>query len=1226
MAGEDPWGPAAGGGFAADWDARSYTIARRLQARGEWESYVTAQELVWVTRALESPELWRQFISPRPEQWRLRALPSAAFEAPSALLEAPHANGQKAGSPAAAAAAASAVAASAVAPAIASAPAAAAAQLPPQPSEVRDGKRTAPDSDSDANSADKRARTAAALAFESDDDVLSVLSGSDIDMGMWAAGGSSVVSNAVSPEPGNVGASDTTAGTATAGAAAAAAAAAAAGDATAPHTADLDAVERSLVCAAAAFHARAAIFEHYAAVLCDPGECSACTDLPAIRADVQCAESALRRPETSAGPDRVPSMPAPLQSRTIDEDDNYDESDDGDADGGPRQNGEHAGDGNGVAGQLERLERLELLDRPEGAERCVVVREVFHTLDELEDAAHEHSEHVAQMEQIRAVAEQRAAEPRDMLASKIGALQNMKNLAQFIDQHRDSVSMSTRELSSLLSEVRPRRSKWANERRVGQVELYEALEHVLNELRAMGEAAQPFLNQVKRKDAPDYYKVIKRPMDLGTMAKHLRNEAYNSKRQFADHLQLIRDNCYTYNTEPDNYYRRSADALLARATRLMDAVPDIVVHDRAAGADGDECGDESGSESQRVGYGVHREGSVAVDDGTPAPGEYGSVAPDEQSLGEAGAAEGAAPGSLPAPGPPSGPVPGPSALTQTVMRVAAGGLSRSAIAAVADGYERSLAERVWRARARQQLWAWMEQLGDSGEFGSRQAVLRTGAATREFLDSAHEARERIGADDVAAAERLGDTAGLCTVYAQGGAQAAEARRQNEALDTRRSEWLALALAAGQRRVLVGECAVGAGASQPEPLDAQARRRGVAEWLLGDGDGDDDNGNGNDDDAAPSIEAYAAARFPDGPTWRAMADNLERLRSIREVDDKIWAKRLNIPAGYLRPEMEERAPAAAAAPAVRVAVRDIHGDYVHRPDPPQPLELGAAAARQVLQRTAAFMLAHTGFDAVSASAMACLADFLIDYISNLGRTLRCYRDAHARTMSPEAIVAHSLYANGIDDLAELEYYVSGEISRYGTKLADLHRKLVRSYESAASDDPARPVGDAEVDDAFVAGMAGGLAELGDDFFGFKELGLDKELGVAHLAVPQRLWAERPAGGGAAGAAAPEESDLPHAGPAPWPPVTGPDGHIGLLHPFIAEKLQEDQGQIPEDEALAPKQRYGAARPRNPPPNCLTHPRTHAHVGSGQPPVAVERAGKKRPAKSTKKKPAAAAAAG
>ncbi|KAJ2793634.1 Transcriptional activator spt7, partial [Coemansia helicoidea] len=311
-----------------------------------------------------------------------------------------------------------------------------------------------------------------------------------------------------------------------------------------------------------------------------------------------------------------------------------------------------------------------------------------------------------------------------------------------------------------------------------------------------------------------------------------------------------------------------------------------------------------------------------------------------------------------------------------------------------------------------------------------------------------------------------------------------------------------------------------------------------------------------------------------------------------------------------------------------AVRDIHGDYAQRPDPPAPLELRAPAARQLLQRSAAFMMAHTGFDSVSKSAMACLTDFLADFIGNLGRTLRSYRDRHSRTMSTEAIVAHALYANGTEDLADLEYYMRGEIPRYGAKLADLHRKLQRAHQDAleagAGAGP-RPIADGEVDDAFMAGMAGGLAELGDDFFGFKELGLAKELGVEQLTVPQRLWADRTAAGaGADAAATAADGALLQALPPQWPPVVGPDGHIGLLHAFIADKLQS-AAAIPEDEDIAPKARYGAARPKAPPPNYLTHPATHKHVGSGMPPPTAERAAKKRPTKSTKKRPAAAAAA-
>ncbi|KAJ2700917.1 Transcriptional activator spt7 [Coemansia spiralis] len=262
-------------------------------------------------------------------------------------------------------------------------------------------------------------------------------------------------------------------------------------------------------------------------------------------------------------------------------------------------------------------------------------------------------------------------------------------------------------------------------------------------------------------------------------------------------------------------------------------------------------------------------------------------------------------------------------------------------------------------------------------------------------------------------------------------------------------------------------------------------------------------------------------------------------------------------------------------------------------------------------------------------MACLTDFLADFMANLGRTLRSYRDRHSRTMSTEAIVAHSLYANGTEDLADLEYYMQGEIPRYGAKLGELHRKLQRSLQEAASGG-GRPVADGEVDDAFMAGMAGGLAELGDDFFGFKELGLAKELGVDQLTVPQRLWKDRAAAD--TDAAEAEAEALPHPLPAPWAPVVGPEGHIGLLHTFIADKLQASSGAdgsdaappagqcagIPEDEDIAPRSRFGAARPKAPPPNYLTHPRTHKHVGSGLPPPAAEGTGKKRPAKSTKKR--------
>ncbi|KAJ2885440.1 Transcriptional activator spt7, partial [Coemansia aciculifera] len=357
----------------------------------------------------------------------------------------------------------------------------------------------------------------------------------------------------------------------------------------------------------------------------------------------------------------------------------------------------------------------------------------------------------------------------------------MKNLAQFIDNHRDRVNLSTRELSHLLSEVRPKRTKWANDRRVGQVELYDALEHVLNELKSMGEASVPFLYQVKRKDAPDYLKVIKHPMDLAAMTKNLRNEAYNSKRQFFDHLQLIRDNCYTYNTEPGNYYRKSVDAMLAKARQLMDAVPDIIVREKSngisnGGDDGQtECGDESGNESQGARtINGNREGSVMIDEGTPALGmaDYNasfqsSMSMMRASVDDLGIFDGTSASVLqlaPSQSQTQQQLqqqqhqgPRLSALAQNILlATSTSTATHIAISEVVEGYDVSLSEKIWRSKARKHIATYLrqaEQDATASSLGERHAFTRTAEKMRAFDHTAHEAHESVSSQDVQTIER-----------------------------------------------------------------------------------------------------------------------------------------------------------------------------------------------------------------------------------------------------------------------------------------------------------------------------------------------------------------------------------------------------------------------------------------------------------------------------------------
>ena len=118
-------------------------------------------------------------------------------------------------------------------------------------------------------------------------------------------------------------------------------------------------------------------------------------------------------------------------------------------------------------------------------------------------------------------------------------------------------------------------SKWADESQAGQLELYEAFEKVIEELKSFKEHSFPFLAKVNRREAPDYYDVIKSPMDLGTMARKLKSMQYRGKIEFARDLKLIWDNCLYYNSDPASIYRVHATEMMKRAETALKRVPEI---------------------------------------------------------------------------------------------------------------------------------------------------------------------------------------------------------------------------------------------------------------------------------------------------------------------------------------------------------------------------------------------------------------------------------------------------------------------------------------------------------------------------------------------------------------------------------------------------------------------------------------------------------------------------
>ncbi|MBE7180067.1 MAG: hypothetical protein INR71_02470, partial [Terriglobus roseus] len=214
----------------------------------------------------------------------------------------------------------------------------------------------------------------------------------------------------------------------------------------------------------------------------------------------------------------------------------------------------------------------------------------------------------------------------------------MKNLFRRIDEKRNQIKATDAEIRNIIRDVRKGRSKWASDEKVNQEELYEAAEQVLNSLKAETEYAGPFLQKVNKRDAPDYYQIIKQPMDIGSMFKKLKYMNYKSKKDFVDDLNLIWANCLKYNADPTHFLRKKALYMRKRSEELLQHVPDVAVIDRAAyeaeerrkqkfeiGLDGEEDSDDEepimasrGRKAPQKGT-TARKQQPAQSDGTPAP-------------------------------------------------------------------------------------------------------------------------------------------------------------------------------------------------------------------------------------------------------------------------------------------------------------------------------------------------------------------------------------------------------------------------------------------------------------------------------------------------------------------------------------------------------------------------------------------------------------------------------
>jgi transcriptional activator SPT7 len=184
-------------------------------------------------------------------------------------------------------------------------------------------------------------------------------------------------------------------------------------------------------------------------------------------------------------------------------------------------------------------------------------------------------------------------------------------------------------------------------------------------------------------------------------------------------------------------------------------------------------------------------------------------------------------------------------------------------------------------------------------------------------------------------------------------------------------------------------------------------------------------------------------------------------------------------------------------------------------------------RAAMQRSVAKIFYHAGFEEFQPSALESITDIAGQFFQNLVRSLGVYREApKMKSDSPvtapnglstswvprftqEEALLHALHANGVE-LETLETYVKDDVERLGSKLAGMHDRM-RSYYAEllrpALDGAAGPDGAGAFNDGSEQFVGGDFAEdIGEDFFGFKELGLDKEFGIS-FSVPLHLLQNR-----------------------------------------------------------------------------------------------------------------------
>ncbi|PLW38984.1 hypothetical protein PCASD_08451 [Puccinia coronata f. sp. avenae] len=606
-------------------------------------------------------------------------------------------------------------------------------------------------------------------------------------------------------------------------------------------------------------------------------------------------------------------------------------------------------------------------------------------------------------------------------------------------------------------------------------EFIDTLERITNELRSDPNATA-FLSKVRKTDAPDYYDVIKKPMDLGTVLKKVRAGGYKTKSAFNDDLELIWSNCLTYNQDMNHHLRAAAESLRKKAQDLLKFVSEPSLNRPTPNG-------TSQLASRPAAPTVPTPSSPSTNQNLPLLGL--KLAEERWRKTERGRATITEDTQIESDNIPTSPHLEPHKPIINPQNNFATSTSQSEV---------RFEKRKALVRDPERMWNWFESREDEPFEMVESDLLMTGLPALPFASRSNPKPRERNKD-----KKKG--------------------KQKQQTDT--EEGLKKPISTNVKTL----------------WEIKKVYRKLSDLLMG-------NPLRCDTGTEPVIEED------------------ERTKPIGSDENESDEE-----------EEDEPQPAKFFKNLPPAEVYDTC--------------LAKSAAQNAMFQIISMMIAHVGFDASHTGALHCLTEIAIQYLCNIGRTLHFFADRFSPMLSASEMIYQTLRANGVGGLDELESYVKDDVDKYGNKLSDLLRKLQAGYGNGLAGTAAKVIGDEDFfsrdGEALMTGEF--TTELGEDFFGLRDIGLDSELGLSSLRIPSRLFHGRPK-------ADPDQASAQEAEdqPTPEPRFVKPpefiplqpewiEEQIGLLQPIYKARLETKDFKLKDDDQVArlPK----IIRPKVPP---------------------------------------------